>query len=143
MGLGAVAGIAAGAGIAELSSHISSNKDFISWMSTVSEYVAGYAVFLPLHAKDNQDIYRNNEGEFMWCGFFKDQAKLAGSLVLIDIAYLTGRPFIAKEILETGVNPAHASLYADAISYPVLMAAAFPLAKITGNLRNGLEEKVK
>jgi hypothetical protein len=41
-----------------------------------------------------------------------------------------------KEFLDSGVNPSQASLYADAISYPGLMAAAFPIAKITGDIRS-------
>ncbi len=43
------------------------------------------------------------------------------------------------------MGPSQASLYADAIFYPVLMAAAFPIAKITGNIRSkekNLEDKV-
>ena len=146
IGIATVAGIATGAGAAELSNLISDNKTATAIASTISEYVAAYSVFLPLYAKDNQDIYRTSEGKFKWKEFIKDQIKLAGGFVLLDIAYLTGRPILAKEFLDSGVNPSEASLYADAISYPVLMAAAFPIAKITGNIRSkesDLEDKVK
>ena len=146
MGIAAVAGLAAGAGAAELSNLISDNKTATAIVSTVSEYAAAYAVFLPLHARDNQDIYKTNEGKFKWKEFIKDQIKLAGGFVLLDIAYLTGRPILTKEFLDSGISPSEASLYADAISYPVLMAAAFPIAKITGNIRSKdskLEDKVK
>ena len=146
MGIAAVAGVAAGAGVAELSNLITDNKTATAIASTISEYAASYAVFLPLHARDNRDIYRTPEGKFKWGEFIKDQIKLAGGFVILDIAYLTGRPFLAKEFLDSGVNPSEASLYADLISYPVLMAAAFPIAKITGNIRSkekGLENKTR
>lgn len=146
IGLATVAGVVAGAGAAELSNLITDNKTITAIVSTVSEYAAGYAVFLPLHARDNQDIYRTNEGKFRWGEFIKDQAKLAGGFVLLDIAYLTGRPFLAKTFLEHGINPAQASLYADLISYPTMIVAAVPIAKITGNIRSKekkLEDELK
>ena len=61
IGIATVAGIATGAGAAELSNLISDNKTATAIASTISEYVAAYSVFLPLHAKDNQDIYRTSE----------------------------------------------------------------------------------
>jgi len=146
LGIAAIAGLAAGAGAAELSSLVTDNKTATAIASTLSEYIAAYAAFLPLHAKDNQDVYRTVEGKFKWGEFVKDQLKLAGGFALLDIAYLTGRPFLAKDFLDSGINPSQASLYADAISYPALMAAAFPIAKITGNIRSketNLEDKVK
>jgi len=136
LGIAAVAGLAAGAGAAEISSLITDNKTATAIVSTFSEYVAAYAAFLPLHARDNQDIYRTAEGKFKWRAFIKDQAKLAGGFVILDMAYLTGRPFLAKEFLDYGITPSQASLYADAISYPSLMAAAFPIAKFTGNIKS-------
>lgn len=146
VGIAAVAGIAAGAGAAELSNLITDNKAATAMVSTVSEYTAAYAAFLPLHARDNRDVYRTIEGKFKWKEFITDQIKLAGGFILLDITYLTGRPFLTKEFLDSGVNPLQASLYADAISYPILMATAFPIAKITGNIRSKetkLEDKVQ
>ena|SRR3989338_8832473 len=136
MGIAAVAALAAGAGIAELSDLITDNRTTTAIASTVGEYIVAYAAFLPLHARDNKDIYRDSEGKFKRGEFIKDQVKLAGCFVILDIAYLTGRPILTKEFLESGINPSQASLYADAISYPILMAAAFPIAKITGNIRS-------
>lgn len=144
IGIAAVFGLTAGAGATELSNLITDNNSATAIVSTVSEYAAAYAAFLPLHAKDNQDVYKNSKGKFKWKEFFKDQIKLAGGFILLDIAYLTGRPFLTKEFLDSGMNPLQASLYADAIAYPTLMAAAFPVAKITGNIRSkkqSLEEK--
>ena len=61
-------------------------------------------------------IYTKKDGKFNWKSFIGDQLKLAGGFVVLDIAYLTGRPYLAKEFLESGVEPAQASLYADLIS---------------------------
>jgi len=134
-GIGALAGLAAGAGVSELADLISDNHTANAIASTISEYVAAYSAFLPLHARDNKDIYTKENGRFNWKSFIKDQAKLAGCFVILDIVYLTGRPYLAKEFLESGIEPAKASLYADFISYPALFAASFPIAKITGNIR--------
>ena len=134
-GLAAAFGVAAGAGVAELTDLLFDNATVTAISSTVSEYLAAYAVFLPLHARDNRDVYRRQDGSFNLGSFIVDQMKLAGGFILLDIAYLTGRPYLAREALESGVNPSNASLYADAISYPVLLAAAIPLAKLTGNIR--------
>lgn len=145
MGIAAITGLVAGAGTAELFNLITDDKTMTAIASTISEYTAAYSVFLPLHARDNMDIYRTEEGKFRWGEFIKDQIKLAGGFVLLDIAYLTGRPLLAKEFLDSGVGSSQASLYADAIFYPVLIAAVFPIAKITGNIRSkekNLEDKV-
>jgi len=136
IGITAFAGLATGIGVAELSNLVTDNKTITAITSTMGEYIAAYAVFLPLHARNNRDIYRTLEGRFKWSDFIRDQIKLAGGFVLLDIAYLTGRPLLAKEFLDSGFNPSQASLYADMISYPALMAASFPIAKITGNLRS-------
>ena len=136
IGIAAVAGLTAGAGIAELSDLITENKTVTAILSTVGEYAAAYAIFLPLHARDNRDVYRDKEGKFKWREFIKDQVKLTGAFVFLDVAYLAGRPVLTEKFLDSGLNPSRASLYADAISYPVLLAAAFPIAKITGNLRS-------
>jgi len=136
IGIAAAAGLVAGAGAAELSTLVTDNKTAVAIISTASEYIASYSLFLPLHARDNKDIYRTPEGRFKWKTFINDQIKLAGGFALLDIAYLIGRPILAREFLDSGINPSQASLCADAISYPILMMAAFPLAKITGNLRS-------
>jgi len=136
VGIASVAGLAVGAGAAELAHLVSDNKTLTSIVSTLGEYVAAYSVFLPLHARDNPDLYKDEQGNFKTREFVKDQLKLAGGFVLIDIAYLTGRPIITREFLESGFSPSQASLYADAISYPALIALAVPVAKLTGNIRS-------
>jgi hypothetical protein len=145
MVIAGVAGLAAGAGVAELSNLLTDNKTTTAILSTASEYIAAYAAFLPLHAKDNQDIYKTNTGKFKHKEFIYDQIKLAGSFAALDIAYLIGRPILTKKFLDSGIDPALSSLYADAAFYSLFALAAFPLAKLTGNLRSNktkLEEKV-
>jgi len=66
LGLALIAGLAAGAGVAGLSDIITDNKTSIAIASTISEYVAAYSVFLPLHAKNNSYIYRTDKGKFKW-----------------------------------------------------------------------------
>lgn len=148
IGLAAIGGLGVGAGVAELTNLITDKQTVTAITSTVSEYVAAYSIFLPLHARDNRDIYKGGvDGRFKWGEFITDQLKLAGGFVLLDIAYLAGRPLLAKRFLESGISPSSSSLYADAISYPALIIAALPIAKITGNIRSKkastLENKVK
>ncbi len=81
IGIAATAGLLAGAGTAELSNLVTDNKTAIAVVSTVSEYIAAYAAFLPLHSRDNRDVYRTKEGKFKWKEFIKDQIKLAGGFI--------------------------------------------------------------
>ncbi len=71
--IASAAGLAAGAGAAELSNLFTDNKTITSVISTASEYFTIYGAFLPLHAKDNQDIYRTEKGKFKYKNFIKDQ----------------------------------------------------------------------
>jgi hypothetical protein len=145
-GIAAATGLAVGAGSAELSNLVTDNKTAVAITSAIGEYAAAYSVFLSLHSQDNEDIYRTYEGKFKWRDFIKDQVKLAGGVLFLDIAYLVGKPILTKKFLDSGINPSCASLYADAISYPLLIMAALPIAKITGNIKSKelrLEEKVK
>lgn len=147
VGISSVVGLGMGAGVAELTNLITDKQTVTAITSTVSEYVAAYSIFLPLHARDNRDLYKGDDNRFKWKEFIIDQLKLAGGFVLLDIAYLAGRPLLAKKFLEAGISPSSSSLYADAISYPALIIAALPIAKITGNIRSKkdstLENKVK
>ena len=136
LGISAVAGLAAGAGAASLSSLVTDNHTITAVSSTIAEYAAAYSVFLPLHVRDNRDIYTREDGKFNWKLFVGDQIKLGGGFFVLDVAYLIGRPYLAKEFLQSGAPPAQASLYADLISYPSLFLAAFPLAKIIGIIRS-------
>ena len=133
--IGIVAAVSVGLGVAELTDLVTDNKKTISIASTISEYVAGYSAFLPLHAKSNKDIYRDEEGKFKTREFIQDQAKLAGAFFLLDIAYILGRSWLINEYLEEGYKAYQASAKADLISYVVIIAAAIPIAKLTGNIR--------
>jgi len=146
IGIASGAAVSAGVGGAELADLITNNNTLISITSTLSEYGVGYAVFLPLHARDNRDLYRTEEGGFKWGKFVKDQVKLAGAFVLLDIAYLVGKPMIMNGYLQQGLPESQASLYSDRILYPALIALSLPLAKISGIIRSNkptLEEKVQ
>ncbi len=136
LGLSAVAALAAGAGAAELASRVTNNKTVIGIVSGISEYLAAYGVFLPLHAKDNYDIYKDSQGNFKWREFIKDQLKLAGGFVTLDVLYLIGKPILTRLFLQAGNDPAVSSLYADLICIGSLGGLSVPIGKITGNIRS-------
>ncbi len=143
--LAGIAGLAAGAGIAEFSHYITDSKTLTSITSTIASYAAMSGVFLPLHAKDNSDIYYDKNNKFKWRDFIWDQLKMMGGFVVLDIAYLAGKPFVVNELMKNGSSPSHSSLYTDLMSAGVFLLAAFPIAKLTGNIRPKnptLEEKI-
>ena len=140
-GISLFASLIAGAGAAEICGFITNNETAIGVSSTLSEYIAMYSVFLPLHARDNQDIYRDEFG-FKWKEFLKDQVKLAGGFFILDLAYLIGKPFLAREFLLNGFEPAKSSIYSDAIIYLAAIPLIFPIGKFTRNIRSKSLEKI-
>jgi len=135
-----------GAAVAGLTRLVTDNDTTISVASTVSEYVAAYSTFLPLHKKNNKDIYYDEQGKFKRKEFYIDQVKLTGAFFVIDAIYLIGKPLIMRKMLNSGVDSSTASIYTDAILFPALIALSVPLAKISGNIRSKsskLEEEVK
>src|SRR3989344_5324022 len=82
--------IAAGVGTSELADYFTDNGKIIGTLSTVSEYIAGFGVFLPLQAIDNKDVYCNKNGKFTYKQFIWDNAKFTASFLPLDLLYISG-----------------------------------------------------
>jgi hypothetical protein len=128
---GAVAGGLAGA---ELSDILTDSKAVIAFSSTAGQYLASLAVFCPLHARDNRDLYQTN-GSFGWQAFGKDIGKLTGGFVLLDAAYFVGRPSLNYYFQRKGHDPIAASLLTDSVFVSVYALLAMPMAKRFGLIR--------
>jgi len=134
-GIGAAAAVLAGVGVSELSDLFTDNGKIIGAFSTISQYVAYFSIFLPLHARDNRDVYLKENGKFNWKSFVGDNLKFNAALSAIDVAYLFGRPFLQDYFIDEGYSATKSSLTADAIGVSAYIAAAFPVARLTGMIR--------
>ena len=134
--IGIAVGFAVGAGIAEIVHSYEVPKLLTGFASTFGEYLTAYSVFLPLHILSNKDLYQRIDSSYKLRSIVKDQLKLGAGLVLLNATFLLGRPFIVKEFMERGIDPAHSSLYTGLVSYPFLFGLSIPIAKVSGNLRS-------
>ncbi|MEK6918882.1 MAG: hypothetical protein AABW73_02475 [Nanoarchaeota archaeon] len=143
------ASVAAGAGASELASCFTDDPSKISIAATASQYVTGWATFLPLQAWDSREQYRTTKGKFDKKRFLLDNLKFGIALTGLDVAYIIGRPFLQNNFLNNRLNAAESSLRTDYILVPAYTIAAIAAAKITGILKTKrenesiLEEEVK
>lgn len=111
------------------------SKAIISGVSVLSQYIAGFAAFLPLHAMDNYDVYKGEDNKFKYKELAKDTGKLMLSFGVLEIAYMIGRPALHYNFMNKGIEPGTASLYSDLICSPAYWILAIPMAKITGVIK--------
>ena len=135
--IGATAGMLVGAGAAELSDILFDNNTATACISTAVNLATAYSVFLPLHYRSNRDVYEDEKGNPKWREYIRDQVKLVGALSLVDAMYVASDPVITRQFLESGTQPAESFLYTQIILGIVAMAVTVPLAKLTGNIRDG------
>ncbi|MFA6073134.1 MAG: hypothetical protein WC758_03405 [Candidatus Woesearchaeota archaeon] len=129
--LGMVAGMSTGYVISDLADSLLNNNAAAATIGTLTDYLADFVTVGAFHALDNKDIYTKKNGKFNWKYFIKDQVKFAGAFMLIDLMYLTGKPFIQREYMDAGQTAGASSLHADTILYPILIALEYAAAKIT------------
>jgi hypothetical protein len=126
--------VAAGIGASEIAKEFTNDGRIIGATSTIAQYIASYSTFLPLHARDNRDIYTKN-GKFDWKSFLWDNFKFASAFALLDLAYLGGRPFTQNYFLNRNMNATESSLASDGVWISAYLALAFPLARLTGIIK--------
>lgn len=125
--LGGVAG-------AELSDLVTDNETVISSVSTASQYVTAYPIFLALHAHDNKEVYKK-EGIWNRKMLLVDTVKMTFTLGIAEVAYIAGRTGIMDYLLNRDFSPTPAAVTADLICIPLYMALAIPLAKRFGIIK--------
>ena len=128
------ASIAAGIGFSELSDLVSDNGKFIGAASTIAEYVASWAVFLPLQARDLKKRYSSN-GNFNKKQFALDNTKLGLAFLALDAAYLLGRPFMQNYFIENNFSASGSSLASDGVFMTAYFALSVPLAYFSGVIK--------
>ncbi len=129
MALATGAAVAGGVLGAEAADLFTDSKPVIAASSTAAQYIASFAVFLPLHARDNPDLYRDENNRFKWRTYAGDMLKLNASWVVLDCLYIAGRPVLNYHLQRHGYDPATSSLLSDAISIPAYWALAIPIAR--------------
>lgn len=118
------------------------SKAIISGVSLFSQYVAGFTAFLPLHAIDNYDVYKKEDGKFKYKELAKDTGKLLLSFGVLEVAYMIGRPALHYTFMNKGIEAGTASLYSDLICNPAYWILAIPMAKITGVIRKSKKKDI-
>ena len=113
---------------AELSDLVSDDGKIISLVSTVSQYIAAYPVFMALYAYDNKDHYIDN-GKWNKKRIMIDAVRVIFALAIAEVAYILGRTGLMNVFLIRNYNPSIASVMADIISIPLYICIAVPLAK--------------
>ena len=143
-GIATAAAVVAGWGSSELADKFIDNGKVIGVLSTISQYFAWFGTFLPLHARDNREIYEK-DGKFDWGQFTKDNLKFGGAFAALDLLYILGRPLVQDYFIRHGSSPSSSSLYSDCVAFPFYAALAIPIAKFSGIIkgRKGLENKIK
>ncbi|MEK6910629.1 MAG: hypothetical protein AABW82_02540 [Nanoarchaeota archaeon] len=137
LSLTAIASIVGGAVGAKLASMSTDSKSVISLASLLGQTAASYGAFIPLHLRDNPDLYRDGEtGSFKGRVFMKDIAKLTFGLGLLDYAYNVGRPLATYYFQKNGYEPVTSSLLADSVCIPAYLAFAIPMGKALGITRD-------
>ncbi|MCX6707582.1 MAG: hypothetical protein NT001_05585 [Candidatus Woesearchaeota archaeon] len=137
-GLGFVFGGIAGS---EITKHFTSSEAWISGAATLSEFVYGYTIMFGSHAKDNPDLYTDLEGKLLKRELAKDCIKLVGGVSILDYLYLTGRAYLQYYFQKNGYSPVDSSLLADAICVPLFVAAAIPIGRLVGVIRENNDKK--
>lgn len=135
LALGCISCVAGGTLGSELSDLVSDSEELISISSTASQFVVSYATLFTFHARDNPDLYRTRENKFRVKEFAKDCGKMMLGIGVLDYLYFTGRTFLHYYFQKKGYSPFESSLLADSISLPAFFAAAIPLCKYLGVIR--------
>lgn len=135
VGLGCIGCIVGGIVGTELTDLVTDSKKLISICATISQYVSGYATLFTYHAKDNLDLYYDNN-KFLKTKFIKDCGKIFVGMGALDYIYLLGRGYVHYYFQKEGYSPIEASLLTDFICLPAFCVASVPVAKITGIFRN-------
>jgi len=125
---------------AKLMRYGTDSKTLITASSLLSQYIVGFAAFLPLHAFDNYDVYHEEGKKYKYKELAKDTVKLVLGLGILDAAYIVGRPILHYNLMKRGVNPEIASLYADAICIPSYWALSVPVAKLFGVIKKNKQK---
>lgn len=132
--IAAAGAFAAAAGAAELTDLLTGSQALNPVVTTATEIGVGYPLFLWLHARDNQDLYRL-DGRFQWRPYVADMVKLNLGLGVLDALYFIGRPFVDYYFQKRGLGSATASLVTDSSCLLAYIALAVPTAKTLGVLR--------
>jgi hypothetical protein len=127
--------VAGAAGASEIADDFTDNGKIVGAVSTISQYIAGWAVFLPLQAYDNRDVYRTPDGKFDKKQFAIDNTKFGVSFLALDALYVLTRPFVQDYLMKKGVDAGTASILTDCAYIPGYAVAAFVLGKATGVIR--------
>jgi len=107
---------------------VTDNEHAITAVSTTTQYVAGYATLIGLHAYDNKERYRE-DGKWKLREIALDTGRLFFSLAVAEVAYIVCRSGLMDYLLHRDLSPTKASLLADLVSIPLYFAVAIPLAK--------------
>lgn len=135
MGLAAVAAVAGGVAGAELTDLVTNSEVLIATGSTAGQYLASFGVFLPLHARDNPDLYRDEQNKFKWSEYTKDMIRMTVGFGVLDYLYLAGRPAVNYFFQKKGYDPTTASLLSDAVCIPSYCIVAIPMARGLGVIK--------
>ena len=136
-GISVASMVAAGIGGAELADLVSDSESVISTVSTACQYVAGLGTFLPLHARDNKDLYME-DNKFKTREYLKDIGKMAIGTCVLEVGYIIGRPYVMYKLQKEGFDPSTASITSDGICSAIYLALFFPVVKALNIIR---EEK--
>jgi len=136
MALAVAVAVPTGMGVAELTSLLTNSEAMSSLGALAGQIVGASAVFFPLHAHDNKDVY-TGEGtkSFDWREFGKDVLKVTGCAAAFDTFYGVAKPSLTYFFQRKGFDPATASLASDAICIPVYCAGYFKAIKRLGVIR--------
>ncbi len=133
-GITAIVAVAVAAGVSELANYFTDDGQIIGTVSTIAQYVTSLGVFMPLHARDNKEIYEIG-GKFNWKQFISDNLKFNAGLAILDVAYLIGRPFLQDYFINQGYTPSNSSFVTDVLVVGSYLTASFPVAKLSGIIK--------
>jgi len=133
MGIASLTYAAAGAVGSKISGMFSEYKWMISSATTITEFLAGYAILINLHRKDNPEAYSGSESSRN--EYKKDTKRLFSVLLGLEPLYFVGRTVLHTYFQNKGYSPLEADLMADSICIPAYDLAAFILAKYCGVIK--------
>lgn len=134
-GIATAVAVASGVASSEITKEFTDNGKIIGVAATLAQYISSWAAFLPLQARDNKAIYTENS-KFNVRKFLWDNAKYAGSFLLLDAVYLAGRPFLQDYFFDRGMNAGKSSLVTDVVCMPCFLGLSIGLARLTGVIKS-------
>lgn len=120
---------------AELSIYVTDSESVKSLCTIAGQYVSAGATFFPLHASDNNDLYRNHKNEFQWRIYGNDMKRLVAGVAVLSAAYAAVKYFADYKLQEYGYGPGSASLLCDAVGIPIYIGLVTRTAARIGLFR--------